>query len=185
MPEQQPHPPSAFKSRPSTEQDLEAILEVHRQAFPDEEESQLVKHILDSGQEQVSLVTEAAGKIVGHILFSQVHIRDEEAPKESVDSLEGSGLAPLAVLPSFQKQGIGAQLIQKGLQACKEKGYGFAAVLGSPDYYGRFGFGPASAHQVRFTFEVPEKYCMLQELQPGTLTEARGILHYLPIFEAS
>jgi putative acetyltransferase len=61
----------------------------------------------------LSLVTEQNGQIVGHVLFSRIHIQTENGP------LPALALAPLAVLPEYQQQGIGSALVQQGLRECK------------------------------------------------------------------
>jgi len=53
-------------------------------------------------------------------------------------------LAPVAVRPEFQKQGIGGELIREGLKVCLQLGYDSVIVLGHPEYYPKFGFEPAS-----------------------------------------
>ena len=55
------------------------------------------------------------------------------------------GLAPVAVHPSFQKQGIGSALIREGLDRAKKDRWRCVFVLGDPAYYGRFGFRVESA----------------------------------------
>ena len=71
---------------------------------------------------------------VGHILFSRVTIANASA------AFNGVGLAPVAVLPKFQRQGIGSKLIRDGLERCRQAGYDAVVVLGDPAYYSRFGF---------------------------------------------
>ena len=51
--------------------------------------------------------------------------------------------APLAVLPEYQKQGVGSKLIEEGHKIAKKLGYHFSIVLGSEKYYPRFGYVPA------------------------------------------
>jgi putative acetyltransferase len=94
-----------------------------------------VDALRSAGRLTDSLVADDAGRIVGHIAFSPVTV-------ESVGG--GVGLAPVAVLPECQRNGVGSQLVREGLRRAKEAGAAFAVVLGEPAYYSRFGFGPAS-----------------------------------------
>ena len=82
-------------------------------------------------------MAEADGKIVGHILFFPIIIKSAAGKEKNTISL-----APVAVRPEFQKQGIGGELIREGLKSCLQPGYDFVIVLGHPEYYPKFGFEP-------------------------------------------
>jgi putative acetyltransferase len=115
--------------RIETENDWDAIREVHRLAFGRFSEANLVDDLRQSGDGLISLVAEQDQGIIGHVLFSKL-----EAP------MKAPGLAPVAVHPSFQKQGVGSALIREGLHQAKEAGWTFIFVLGDSAYYQRFGF---------------------------------------------
>jgi len=53
--------------------------------------------------------------IVGHILFRPVKISG------GTGLIEGAGLAPVAVAPQVQRQGIGAALINAGIKKLEQK----------------------------------------------------------------
>lgn len=118
---------------------------------------------------QLSLVAEDNGKIVGHILFTEITVND---------SIQ-LALAPLAVLPEYQRQGIGAALITQGHETARTLGYGYSVVLGSERYYSRFGYLPSEQYGIKPPFAVPrEKYmvCKLREDAPkisGTVRYAK------------
>lgn len=108
---------------------------------------------------QLSLVAEINGKIIGHILFTKIRIN------YSVQL----ALAPLSVAPEYQRQGIGAALITQGHTAAKKLGYGYSVVLGSEQYYPRFGYLPAEYYDIRPPFNVPRENfmaCKLHEYAP-------------------
>src|SRR5436190_20259107 len=109
--------------------DAVAIRRVLEAAFPTADEARLVDLLRASGRLGVSLVAEVDGQIVGHIAFSPIQVDGE-----SRDGV-GVGLAPLAVLPDSQRQGVGSRLIREGLAACERAGAGFVVVLGWPEYY--------------------------------------------------
>ena len=93
--------------RDEVENDIDTVREVNASAFPTPVESQLVDALRAAGKAVISLVAVAEnGKIVGHILFS--HATVENGDKQ------GLGLAPVAVVPLHQSQGIGSQLIGPG-----------------------------------------------------------------------
>ena len=97
--------------RPETGQDREAIWNVNRSAFESDAEANLVDALRDGGFAEVSLVAGIDGKIVGHILFSRVTINT------TVGKVEAVSLAPIAVLPDHQRQGIGSKLVEAGFEA--------------------------------------------------------------------
>jgi putative acetyltransferase len=125
--------------RAATPADLAAILAVHRAAFARDDEAALVQRLHDAGRAAVSLVAEREGAIVGHVLFSPVTI-------EHGDDGKALGLAPVAVLPAQQHEGVGHALIEEGIGACFVADARAIVVLGAPNYYARFGFSRASTH---------------------------------------
>lgn len=96
--------------------DIEVIYKVHASAFPSDAEAKLVDRLRELGQAVVSLVTESAGEVVGHILFSEVTLSDHP-------ELKVVGLAPMSVTPECQRNGIGSALVEAGIEACKIEGY--------------------------------------------------------------
>ena len=93
------------------------------------------------------------------------------------------GLAPLAVLPEFQRQGTGALLVHNGLKRLREGGSPFFILLGDPAYYSRSGFRPASGYEVRCTWKVPEDAFQLLVLNPADQLRLRGLARYRPEFD--
>jgi putative acetyltransferase len=103
-------------------------------------EAGIVDSIRSACPDVVSLVPVDAGRIVGHIFFCPVFV------STAGGAVQGMGLAPMAVIPERQLQGIGYLLAQAGIDAIRERGCPFAIVLGHPEYYPRFGFVPASQY---------------------------------------
>jgi putative acetyltransferase len=126
----------------------------------------------------LSLVAVQDGCLVGHIAFSRVTITSE------IGTIEALGLAPMAVLPAYQRRGIGSQLVKAGLNACHNTPYGVVVVLGHPHYYPRFGFVPAKPLGIVWEHDVPEEVFMVQELREGALTQTKGVVKYRPSFQA-
>jgi putative acetyltransferase len=102
-----------------------------------------------------------------------------EGAKPAPDAI---GLAPLSVLPSHQRRGIGASLIRLGLEACRNAGHEIAVVLGHPGYYPCFGFQPAHLFGIRCEFEVPEETFMVMPLCEEARRGFGGVVRYLPEF---
>lgn len=158
--------------RPATEGDRDAIRAVHRAAFPTSLEADLVDRLIDAGQDELSLVAEQDGQVVGHVLFSRVTIE-----RDGTIVGEGLGLAPLAVSPAHQKRGIGSQLVAAGLSALEAAGCPLVVVLGEPAFYGRFGFETASRHGLMNEYGVDEHF-MVAELFPDALPAGGGLVRY-------
>ena len=130
--------------------DVPAIYKVNERAFGQPGEANLVDALRAKGKAVISLVAENDRQIIGHILFSPVTL--EPANKE----LFALGLAPMAVLPEFQNQGIGSLLVRAGLEECRKQGCDFVAVLGHPTYYPRFGFVPSINFNIKSEYDVQE-----------------------------
>jgi putative acetyltransferase len=166
-------------------EDIPAIRSVHQAAFPGPGEARLVDLLRQAGKASISLVAEFDGVVAGHILFSPVTAGREEANLLSSEPArvdrKGLGLAPVAVLPEYQSQGIGSALIRAGLEMCRKCGFEFVVVLGAPRYYSRFGFRPASRFGLENEYGVDEEF-MAQELTPGGLSGVKGLVKYQPEF---
>lgn len=152
--------------------DIDAIRDVNRQAFNQEQEGRIVDALRDNGGVLLSLVAAVNGVVVGHIMFSPL----------SVGPATGAGLAPMAVLPNYQRQGIGSQLVEQGLQRLNKAGCPFVVVLGHPDFYPRFGFRPAVESGLTCEWDVPAEAFMVAILRPELTTTLAGLARYRPEF---
>ena len=108
---------------------------------------------------------------IGHILFSRIKIIGSSV-------FETLALAPMAVLPEFQRQGVGSALIKKGTIIAKELGFDSIIVLGHEDYYPGFGFKRASEWDIKCPFEVPDEAFMAIELNDRALEGKAGTVKY-------
>ena len=162
--------------RPETTADAAAIRHVHEAAFPTAAEADLVERLRASSKAVIALVAEDEGQIVGHILFSPVTL-------VPLAGTVGLGLAPVAVLPDHEKHGVGRRLVQNGLAECRAWGAGFVVVLGEPEYYGRFGFEPASEHGLLNEYLADPKF-MVFELKTGALPPRGTLIKYAREFAA-
>lgn len=165
--------------RPEVPTDRPAIAEVNRRAFGRDNEARLVEALRQAGDfdPRLSLVAEYEGTVVGHILFSVVHIEQDGGQTRALS------LAPMAVVPEHQRRGVGSALVPSGLQACRRTPYGLVVVVGHPEFYPRFGFMRADAIGLRAPFAVAPEAFMVFELRQGALTGAGGILRYPDTFK--
>lgn len=161
--------------RPEIPEDRHAIWKVNRAAFETADEANLVDALRDGGYIKVSLVADVGGKIVGHILFSRLAIMTD------VGTVEALSLAPMAVLPDHQRQGVGSELVEAGLEACRAKGHKIVVVLGHAEFYCRFGFSAELARPLESPFGGGEAW-MATELVPGALHSVSGKVQYSPPF---
>jgi putative acetyltransferase len=157
-------------------QDVTAIRRIHAAAFPSAAEARLVDSLRAGGRLVVSCVALIDGDIVGHLAFSPVEI------DSGSQSTTGLGLAPIAVLPAYQRKGVGSRLIAEGLALCARRKCGFVVVLGEPAYYQRFGFVRARDRALGNEYGAEE--FMVLELQPGAIPVAGGLVRYAPEFAA-
>ncbi|MBI1763365.1 MAG: N-acetyltransferase [Acidobacteria bacterium] len=162
--------------RPEQPEDVAAIRQVIEAAFGRAAEADLVDSLRANDKAVVALVAESDGQIVGYILFSEVTL------ETNPPAIRIIGLAPLAVAPAWQKRGIGSQLTETGLTACRAAGYDAAIVLGHPAYYPRFGFVPASRFGLRSEYDVRDEVFMAMELRTGALAGCCGLAKYQPEF---
>src|SRR5204863_5720749 len=132
----------------------------------------LVEKLRQACGDALSLVAED-GAIVGHILFTPVGVEDRGR------HVLGMGLAPMAVLPNRQRQGIGSRLVRRGLDILRERGCPFVVVVGHPEYYPRFGFEPASGHGLASQWEgVPDAAFMVLILDARAMAGVSGVARY-------
>ena len=156
-----------FIIRNEEEKDIQQVREIVRSTFPTEAESKLVDALRESGKAVISLVAVNNEEVLGHILFSPV---STTPPGEA----KGIGLAPVAVKPEYQSRGIGSQLIREGLRLCKQQHYDYCVVLGSPEYYGRFGFEKASGFDLQNEYGVEDEFMVIFFSE----SRARGLIKY-------
>jgi putative acetyltransferase len=161
--------------RLETASDHDSIRHVNRLAFGQDAEARLVDALRNGGFVRLSLVAEQAGQIVGHILFSDLPILTEAGIVPAL------ALAPMAVLPEFQNQGIGSALVRAGLKMCREHGHRIVVVLGHPHFYPRFGFSPALATRLKSPYSG--EAFMTLELAAGSLDGIQGEVRYPPPFD--
>ncbi len=133
-------------------------------------------HNSDAFIPELSLVAEYNGKIIGYILMTKVEIVSDKTTTPSLC------LAPIAVHPQYQRQGIGSLLIKAAHEKAKALGYKSAVVLGHKDYYPKFGYTKASTYGISFPFAAPDEYCMAVELSPNGLTDVNGTVKFPTAF---
>lgn len=159
--------------REAVETDLNDVLSIERLAFGYDKEANLVRDLLrdPSAKPLLSLLAFKKDRAVGHILFTTARLSGTQETASIVI------LAPLAIVPDAQKQGIGGKLIEQGLKLLSKSGVDLVFVLGHPEYYPRYGFKPAGHLGFEAPYPIPDKYAgawMVQAFRSGVIGTVRG-----------
>jgi putative acetyltransferase len=154
-------------------EDINAIGVVNERAFARVAEAMIVDKLRHACSEYVSLVATEGNQVIGHILFTPVTVHYEHG------FIRGMGLAPMAVFPEYQRQGIGTALVARGLEILHDRACPFVVVLGHPDYYPRFGFEPASRYRIRSQWDgIPDEAFMIRVLDRSSIPNVPGVAKY-------
>lgn len=160
-------------------EDAAGVRAVNEAAFGQSTEAELVEMLCRDCSDALSLVAEDHG-IVGHILFTPAMV---EAPGHCVI---GVGLAPMAVLPERQGEGIGSDLVRQGIALLRKRHYPFVIVLGHPEYYPRFGFERASAHGLKSQWKgIRDEAFMVLILDDEVMKGVTGVASFRDEFDAA
>lgn len=166
--------------RPTTADEADAIAEVHRAAFGADLEAELARDLmLDKAfVSSLSFAAEKDGKLIGHVLFTRSRLgRDDGLP-----GLPLLLLAPLAVVPEAQHEGVGTALVEAAIALARESGEVAVFVFGDPAFYGRFGFVQAGPSGVRAPHPAePEWGWQVLELSPGILGPTGTLIVAAPL----
>jgi putative acetyltransferase len=157
--------------------DADEVYKVNQRAFGRDAEAKLVDMLRKADVSHISLVAIADETLAAHIIFSPVAV--ERADR----GLSAMGLAPMAVLPDYQKHGVGSRLARAGIDACREADVDVVFVLGHIDFYSRFGFEPAAKFGLFYGTEEFGPYFMALELTPGSLEGLSGLVQYRQEFD--
>lgn len=160
--------------RETNTNDFKDIMTVEKQAFGYDKEAKLVADLLadKTAEPMVSLLAFYEDEAIGHILFTRAYFDNQEAqPMMHI-------LAPLAVKPEYQRQGIGGMLIQAGIEILRKKDSNLVFVLGHAAYYPKFGFLPDAA-KLGYPAPYPiaeefSDYWMVQAIDPKGLEVGKG-----------
>lgn len=93
---------------------------------------------------ELDFVAVADGRIVGSVVFMKSFILGDDGKRYGVLSL-----GPIAVLPAFQRKGVGRMLIEHARNTAREAGYRAILLCGDPKFYGKVGFTAAEDFGIR------------------------------------
>jgi putative acetyltransferase len=149
--------------------DVPTVRDLNRRAFGQDQESNIVDALRANGAALLSLVATMNDRVVGHIMYSSAVVGN---------CVKGAALGPMAVLPEYQRQGIGSKLIEVGNRKLKDAACPFIIVVGHANYYPRFGFRPASEHGITCEWDVPDDVFMLLVLDHAKMEGVSGLAKY-------
>lgn len=155
----------------ASEHEYVHVMQVEHDAFASDDEPRLVADLLQdpTAQPSLSLLAYEEGRPIGHVLFTRARLLG------AVGEVSSAILAPLAVIPAFQRRGVGRALIEHGARRLASSGVHLLFVLGHPSYYPRCGFEPAIPHGLLAPYPiVPEEAWMVRALAPDLLGSIRG-----------
>ena len=154
--------------RPETPADHDAIVRVVAAAFESNGETILVERIRASDRfiPRLSIVAERDGEIVGHLMVSYTDL-DDDGTIHRVPIM-----APVAVHPDHQRQGIGKYLVRAGLAGADAMGEPLVVLQGDPGYYGMLGFEPSAPHGIHqglpdWAPQEAAQVCLLSAYDPS------------------
>lgn len=164
--------------RKEESKDYDVVYSVVKAAFDSAEHADGNEHDLVNALRKgeafisdLSLVAETDGKIVGHIMFTKAKVGEDIV----------LALAPLSVLPEYQRKGIGMSLIKEGHSIAGELGYEYSIVLGSETYYPKAGYVPADSFGIKPPFDVPNENFMACKIKEGA-SDLCGVIEYAKEF---
>ena len=164
--------------RLETQDDICQVRILYEHAFEQAAEARVVDKLRLTCPEHLALVADDSGTIAGHILFTPSVIEGTGR------RVHGMGLAPMAVMQSYRKQGIGSRLVERGLEILRARGCPYVIVLGHPEYYPHFGFELASKYGLVCQWEgIPDEAFMVAVLDNDALTGISGVASYRSEFD--
>ncbi len=160
--------------RDETTADHAAIAALHCAGFGGRTEARLVEDLRASGCVMAAFMAIEEGELVGHVVYSRLSLEIDGKPRK------GATLAPLSVAIGHRRRGIGSRLVTEGPNRLARSGGEAVFVLGSPGYYGRFGFSAPLARHLEAPFRG--EAFMALELVQGALAGERGSVRYPEAF---
>jgi predicted N-acetyltransferase YhbS len=171
--------------RPEEENDFKSVENMTREAFWDLYKPGCDEHLVlhkirkvPAFVKELDFIACDKDRIVGNIIYSKAKVVNEENKE-----FELLCMGPIAVLPSYQKQGIGSLLMTNSIEKARLLGYKAIIIFGNPDYYHRFGFKNAGEYNIQTSAGENFDAFMALELYDGSLKGISGKFYADEVFE--
>ncbi|MEQ8524730.1 N-acetyltransferase [Gracilimonas sp.] len=155
---------------------IDTISSLTIKAFPSNAEANLIDKLREKLTNFYSFVAIKDGEVIGHILFTPVYL---DGPENNISIF---GLGPMAVLPKYQKSGVGSKLVRRSLKFLKKQEIDAVVVLGHKEYYSKFGFESSAKYGVKSEFDVPDDVFMIKFLNRDFKSILKGTIKYDELF---
>lgn len=154
--------------------DIDQINVIHRKAFLHHwfsrgNEDLIINTMRHENGITLSLVAEYKNMLIGNVIFSLLIVEGHLS--------RWNLLGPLAVLPEFQRQGIGSMLVHYGISLLKSMLYDGCVLFGDPLYYYKFGFTRANTvwHE-----NIPQEFILEQSFSQK---QVHGLIRFHQAFD--
>ena len=172
--------------RRETQADCRRVEEIIRKAFYNLYQPGCAEHYLAHIMREhpdfipeLSLVAELDGQVVGSILYTKARLVDEAGAEKEILTF-----GPIAVLPEYQRRGVGKQLMARSFELAAELGYDLVVILGAPANYVGSGFKSCKRYNICGEDGSFPMAMLARELGPQTLDGRRWTYHYSPVLAA-
>lgn len=171
--------------RQEEEKDFKGVEHLTREAFWDLYKPGCNEHLLvhkirkiSAFVKELDLIACDKDRIVGNIIYSKAKVVNKENTE-----FEVLCMGPIAVLPSYQKQGIGSLLMEHSIERAKQLGHKAIIIFGNPDYYHRFGFRNAEEYEIQTSAGDNFDAFMALELYDASLKGISGKFYEDEVFK--
>lgn len=124
-------------------------------------------HILRSHKDfipELDLVAELDGQIIGNVMYTRSHLTNETGKEKEILTF-----GPLAVLPEFQRMGVGRALLERSFEIARDMGYDVIVIFGSPANYIPRGFKSCRKFNICLEGDIFPTAMLVKELKEGAL----------------
>ncbi|PNV63495.1 GNAT family N-acetyltransferase [Clostridium sp. chh4-2] len=175
----------AITIRNEAEHDYRRVEEMIRKAFwnlyiPGCIEHYLA-HVMRAHEDfltELDLVAELDGQVIGNIMYTKAKLLDESGTEKSILTF-----GPISVLPEYQREGYGKELIEASFQKAAELGYDVIVIFGNPGNYVSRGFKSCKKYNVCLANGAYPSAMLVKELSPGALDGRKWVYCQSPVYE--
>jgi len=171
--------------RNEKETDYEKVEEITRKAFwnlyvPGCIEHYLV-HVMRPHKDflpELDLVIQVDNQVIGNIMYTKTKLIDESGEEKDILTF-----GPVCILPEYQREGYGKQLMEYSFERAAALGYDVIVIFGNPDNYVSRGFKSCKKYNICLENGTYPSAMMVKELKPDVLDGRKWVYYQSPVFE--